>query len=140
MHLFQNASIKRKQMLIIMLTSTVALLLACAGFVAYELLTFRQEMKRHLSDLALRIAEQNTGALDFDQRTDAKNNLLKVLRNDPNIVSAVIYSRDRKAFASYLRAGQPDKQLLPEFPGDSSRFSLNRLAVSPPLQFTTAPL
>ena len=143
MRLFHNVSIKRKQMLIIMLTSTVALLLACAGFVVYELETFRQEMKRHLSDLALRIAEQNTGALDFDQRMDAKTNLLKVLRNDPNIVSAAIYTRDRKVFASFLRADQPEKTIPKDYPGDSSRFSHNRLVISRTVELnngTTVPV
>ena len=34
-------SIRRKQMQVIMLTSCASLLLACGGFVAYEVITFR---------------------------------------------------------------------------------------------------
>ena len=51
MRLFQNTSIQRKQMLAIMLTSIVALLLACAGFVAYEIVSYRQELvwKSHVA-------------------------------------------------------------------------------------------
>jgi len=49
MNLFRNSSLQRKQMLIIMLTSTVALLLACIGFVVYEAITFRGQMTHHLT-------------------------------------------------------------------------------------------
>ena len=42
MRLLYYTSIKRKQMLIIMLTSTVALLLACAIFVGDDVISFRK--------------------------------------------------------------------------------------------------
>jgi len=48
----RDASIKKKLTLIIMAASTVALLLASAGFVSYELFIFRQKMVRDLSTLA----------------------------------------------------------------------------------------
>ena len=41
MSLFKNLSLQRKLTAIIMLTSCIALLLACAAFVGYELFTFR---------------------------------------------------------------------------------------------------
>ena len=41
MRLFQNLSLKGKMTAIIMLTSCIALLLACAAFVGYELFTSR---------------------------------------------------------------------------------------------------
>jgi hypothetical protein len=46
MHLFELASIQRKQTFIIMLTCGVALLLACVTFAAYEVVTFRHAMVR----------------------------------------------------------------------------------------------
>ena len=38
---FRSLSIKRKLMLITMLTSSLALLVASAGFLAYDLMAFR---------------------------------------------------------------------------------------------------
>ena len=52
MNLFPNSSLQQKQTLIIMLTSTTALLLACIGFVVYEAITFRDQMTRHLTTVA----------------------------------------------------------------------------------------
>ena len=49
MRLFQNASIRRKQTLVIMLTSGIVLLLACAAFVAYDAVTFRPQLAENLS-------------------------------------------------------------------------------------------
>ena len=49
---FRNASIQRKQTLIILLTTSVALLLACVAFGTYEVLTFRKTMLRDLTTLA----------------------------------------------------------------------------------------
>ena len=44
MNFFRNLSIRLKQTLIIMLTSSIALLLACAAFIAYDAVTFRTEL------------------------------------------------------------------------------------------------
>ena len=49
---FQNVPIQRKQTLIILLTTGVALLLACAAFGTYEVLTFRKSMLQSLTTLA----------------------------------------------------------------------------------------
>ena len=59
---FRDLSIKRKLTLVIMLTSTAALLLACGAFVAYELLTFRDVMTQELETLAGIISENSTAA------------------------------------------------------------------------------
>jgi signal transduction histidine kinase/ActR/RegA family two-component response regulator len=129
MRLFANLSIKRKQMFIIMLTSSVALLLACLGFMGYELTTFRQEMRHHLADLALRIAEQNSGALEFNSSDDAKTNLFKVLKDDPNVVFAEIYTKNEKPFAPYQRVDQSERFTAPPFEGEGSRFQGDRLVM-----------
>ena len=40
----KNRSLRSKQTLIIMLTSTVVLLLACAAFVTYDVVAFRRQL------------------------------------------------------------------------------------------------
>ena len=64
-----SLSIKRKLTLLMMLTSSAVLLLACSAFVAYELITFRQTLTRDLSTLAEIIGTNSKVALAFnDQR------------------------------------------------------------------------
>ena len=45
----RTSSILKRLTIMNMLVSTVALLLACAGFFAYDQVTFRQDMVRTLS-------------------------------------------------------------------------------------------
>ena len=49
---FKNLSIQRKLTSIIMLTSCIALILACAAFVTNDLLTFRRNLVSQMSTLA----------------------------------------------------------------------------------------
>src|SRR5436190_14302718 len=90
---WRNLSIKRKLMLIIMVASTVALLLVSAGFVTYELVTFRQKMVRDLSTLAGLIGNRSTAALNFENQEDAEEDLSS-LRANKHIVAACLYKGD----------------------------------------------
>ena len=98
----QNLSIRRKQMLIIMLTSTVALLLACAAFVFYDVLDFRQGLVERIGAIARVIAEHSTASLDFSDPKTAEQTLA-ALSTEPEVVSGCIYDRDGHAFAVFTR-------------------------------------
>jgi len=102
MQFFRNASIKRKQTLIILLTSGAALLLACLAFTTYEVAIFRKAMVRNLSTLAEIIGNNTTAALDFN---DAKSveETLSALKAEPGIVGAGVYAKDGQVFAVYDR-------------------------------------
>src|SRR4051812_32737823 len=104
MKLFQNVSIKRKVMLITMLTSSVALLLATSGFVTYELLTFRQRMIRELQSEADLIAAQNSATLTYDRPDEAWKYLRASLDAKPYIVAACLY-RTNNIFTNYALGG-----------------------------------
>ena len=52
MNLLKDTSISRKLKLVIMMTTSVTLLLACAAFVAYDLISVRRSMASDLSTLA----------------------------------------------------------------------------------------
>jgi signal transduction histidine kinase len=103
MRFLRDVSLKRKLMVIIMLTSSVALLLACAAFVAYERAEFRQDMVDDLTVKAELFAEQSTAALSFKDPKAAKENLHK-LAAQKHIVAACIYGGDGRVFATYQRA------------------------------------
>jgi PAS domain S-box-containing protein len=102
---FRNLSIRRKQILIIMLTSMVALLLACAAFVSYDVLNFRAELAERIASIAQVIAEHSTASLDFSDPKTAEQTLA-ALRTEPNVVSGCIFDREGHVFAEYHRDGQ----------------------------------
>jgi PAS domain S-box-containing protein len=104
MRFFYFMSIKRKQMLVIMLTSTVALLLACAIFVASDVINFRNGIVKNVSALAEAIGNNCSATIEYnDPQTAAET--LGALRAEPSIVAACIYTGKGGVFASYTRAG-----------------------------------
>lgn len=121
----RNISIKRKLTLIIMASSTVAILLASAGFVAYELFTYRKTMTRELSTLADIIGNRSTAALSFDDQKDAEENL-NSLRAHQRIVSACLY-REGDVFARYSR--DRNGKTFPKPQKDDARFENDHLVL-----------
>ena len=106
--LLRNIPIRRKVVLIIMLGTGGALLLAGAGLIASEQRRSRRELETDLKTLAVVIAHNSTAALTFSD-LDAAEETLAVLRNNPPIVAAAVYGQDGQLFAPYLRhAGQHD--------------------------------
>jgi len=99
---FRDLSFRRKQTLIMMLTSSVALLIACAAFVAYDVATFRRELAEDAIVLTDAIANNCAASIDFDDPKAAADMLTALSAND-NIISACVYSRDGSVFAVFQR-------------------------------------
>jgi PAS domain S-box-containing protein len=117
MTLFHRTSIRTKQMLLITVTSCSVLLLACAGFVTYDIVSARSAMARHLTTLAEILGNNSTSALDFDDRNVA-NEVLSALRSEPDIVAATIYTGRGEPFARYVRSDTtPSFTAKPDFEG-----------------------
>jgi len=102
MRRLKNISIRTKQTLIIMLTSSVMLLLACAAFVTYDMVAFRRELVENVAVLAAAVGNNCAAAIDFNDPKSARETL-SALRANGNIVSACVYSRDDQVFAIYQR-------------------------------------
>ena len=92
-----------------MLVSGVALLLACAGFFAYDQISFRQSLVRTLSAQAQIIASNSVSAILFNDPQSASKTL-SALQGSHNITSAGILTADRRPFAEYSR--DPAEQIL----------------------------
>jgi len=129
---FRGASIQRKQTLVIMLTSCVALVLACAGFITLEVITFRAAMVQNLSTLAGIIANNNTAALQYGDRKDAADNLT-VLHGEIGIEGVWILDARRAVFAEYRRAGAPHLALPTLLAGTDHRFDRDSLFFQKPV-------
>ena len=104
MNFIKHLSITRKQTAIIIITSGVALLLACAGFWVSDLLLVRRAMVRNLYTLAHLLGNNSTGALDFNDAKVAKE-VLSALKAEPRIMAACIYNKKGAVFASYPEPG-----------------------------------
>src|SRR5882724_13685146 len=109
---FRQTTIKRKLIALIMLTSSVALLVAFALMIVSDYVSFRSGMVRDLRTLADVMGTSGSSALDFDDEEFATKTLAG-LTATPNITTAAIYTKEGKVLASYLRDQQseppPDK-------------------------------
>jgi signal transduction histidine kinase/CheY-like chemotaxis protein len=125
-----NLSIRKKLTLIMMLTSGVALVLTCGAFLGYEFTTYRGGMERDLSILADVIGSNSTAALTFND-ADAARDQVGALRAQPHVVSACIYRKDRRPFATFERrpggpAAWPDRAQPEGTELGDDRLSVNR--------------
>jgi len=120
MSFFRDLSIKRKMTWIIMLTTCIALSLACVAFVAYELFTFRGNLVSEMSMLAGVVGKNCMSALEFDQPDNAEINTLPGLQNDKRVTAACIY-KDGRVWAKYP-ADVPAANFPAELPGVGHRF------------------
>ena len=98
----QNASIAKKLTLMNLFVSGAALVLACTAFIAYDMITFRENIVHNLSTQAQIIGSNSASALLFND-PHAAENTLSALKAAPDILSAVIFTPDGQPLASYLR-------------------------------------
>ena len=116
---FFTLRLRHKLTFITMLTSVVALVLACAAFLGYEMLTFKRTLTRDLATLGDIIGDNSTAALTFGDNEAAKG-VLASLRAQHHVLSACVYGPDGRPFAAYRRdAGDepawPDRAKLDGF-------------------------
>ncbi len=97
---FADLPIRKRLMVLLLITSGLALLFTCLGFFAYEFFTFRQATLRNLETLGAVIADNSTAALAFDNPDDARE-VLKALRAEPHIVAAGLYDGSGALFATW---------------------------------------
>jgi PAS domain S-box-containing protein len=130
--LLGRPSITRKQTLVIMLTSCTSLLLACAGFVGYEVITFRQAMVENLSTLADIVANNSTAAVEFGIKEGAQENLA-MLQSERSIEAAWVLTKSGQVFAEHQRAPQRRKP-LPDLRNGEFRFTPDALVLKRPIR------
>jgi PAS domain S-box-containing protein len=130
---FTHASITRKQVFIILLTSATTLLIACAAFVVYDVTTFRRKTVEQATSLAEVIGNNCTAAVDFNDSRSAEETL-GALRGEPNVLGASVFKRDGTRFAHYRRAtGQPPAVRAPPEPRSAHVFTSDHLILEHPV-------
>jgi PAS domain S-box-containing protein len=100
-----------------LLVSGAALLLACASFLAYDQITFRDSVVRSLSAQAQIVGDNSVSAVTFNDAEVAQRTL-SALRNSANVRAAAIVTPDGKLFAEYDRnTAERIKEYPPMQPG-----------------------
>lgn len=133
MRSFINLPFKQKLNWIIMLTSSVALLLACAAFATYEVVSFRRSMPTDLTVLAKITGDNGRSALEFNDSKFAEETLLASLSAQPHIMSAAIYGKDGRLFAKYLRRNASVKLSIPPLQPPGHFFAESHLVLFHPM-------
>ncbi len=111
MRFLRTCSIKKKLTIIMMITSGVALLMACAAFVFYEWGVFRQTASADLTTLAKITGDNCAPALMFLDKTAAEE-VLNSLSVRPHIIAAAVYDEEGAIFAKFFAKDQ-DSSLIP---------------------------
>ena len=134
MSFLRSFSLKQKLLAIIMMTSSVALLLACAAFATYEYFKFRENMLRDLSVKADVAGDQSTAALQFRDPKPA-NEILQKLSADSHIMAACIYGRDGRVFAQFTRPDVKEGFTPPERESSAHYFKEDALELFRPIKW-----
>jgi PAS domain S-box-containing protein len=102
MRSYLDLSIRQKVQSIVMVTSAVALLVASIVFTLYDRSTFLRAKTQDLSAAATMIGSNSTAALSFGDAKSARE-ILAALRAKQNVITACIYDKDGRVFATYSR-------------------------------------
>jgi signal transduction histidine kinase len=127
----QRAPIRQKLMLIAMLTTGGTLLIAGAAIIYFNMVRFKDEMKRDLTSLADVVAQNSTAALSF-QDPAAEIETLSALKARPAIVAAAVYDQQRRLFVQ-VEPGGGTVQVPPRPGPDEPRFESGALGVFRPI-------
>ena len=122
----RDVSIKKKLTIIILLTCSVALLLACGLFMVYDFLHLRDEMRHRIAMLAGVVEANSRASLSFQDRNSAEETL-RTLGAEERIVCAAIYGPDGGLFARYTRSDAAGEAPPPRPQQDGTRFAGGRL-------------
>jgi len=102
--LVSSLSIKVKLTLVTMLTSSAALLVACAMFATYDYITLRQALVQEVSTMADIVGGNSTAALSFDDEESASR-ILASLRSQSSIIGASLYGAEGRLFTTWRVTG-----------------------------------
>lgn len=135
MRLFRESSLKRKLVLTMMAASSAALLVACAFFLSYDVLTFRRTLAEHLHSLADLTGANVAAAITYHDPKSA-DLVLQTLRAEQRIKSARVYDREGRAFASFARDSASPADRLPASPAfTGGRMEKDLLKFCQPITF-----
>ncbi len=128
----RDTPIKRKLMLVVLVSTAFALLLMGSALITYELLTFRRSLAVNMSVLAEIIGSNSTGALAFQDVKSAQE-ILAALSAEKQVTAAALYDGKGELFAHF-----PTTRPASDFPArptaDGSHFYRAHLVMFQPIR------
>jgi len=104
---FRDFPIKRKLIIIVVLTCVLVIFAASAVFILHDFYSFRRSLIHNISTLAEVTAINNTAALTF-QDPKTSDEILTALSVEPYVRGACIYTEGGEVFSAYLGSDQID--------------------------------
>ena len=129
MKIGRTSSVRRKLIVIMMVTSGVAVVGASAATMIHDVYQARASLRDDLSSLADIAGANSVAAMAFGD-VKASEEILSALSRKPAIVAAALYGRDGRLFAAFRSAGAEDEPLPAEARGDDSTFTSRRSTVT----------
>src|SRR5580765_3763820 len=105
-------SIRKRLLLLTMLTSAIGVLPGCIGYLIYDYRQERRQKMEEVQSLAAIIGTNAIAALAFDDAESATK-LLESLHTRPHVRMGVLYNHDGAFFASYIRPDLTGMVLAP---------------------------
>jgi len=140
---FHAYPISRKLILISMVSTASALVLASVALIIYDIITTKKLIREELSILTTVIGDSSSGTLIFHDTERASKNLA-TLKAQQSIVSACLYTLDGNVIATYSRGDngtsvcQPIK--LDEYIRDEDGIQFNDSKMHQPDTFLIQPI
>ena len=131
----KNSSIRTKLALLIVGTTSVALVLAGVGLLTYESRQYRAAATREMSALAEIVAAGSTAALSFGDKQAARETL-NALHGDRRLLRAAVYDKAGNPFAAYAQPGTDAAQAPVHPRADNAYFEQGTLLLFQPIRLT----
>ena len=96
---FSDMRLRRKIMVITVISTLVALVMVCLTFFLYEMMTYPEIRLKSLATWAQIMGDNSTAALTFNDHKTALE-MLATLKANPSILSACLYDNKGQQFAS----------------------------------------
>ena len=128
----RNFPVRRKLMIMLLVTSGAVLALTCAAFIVYQYASYRAGARYTVQTLGQVIASNSTAALAFDNPSDERD-VLAALHAERRISMAGVYDAGGNLFAHYP-ANVPEAAFPPHPKDDGLRFDGGMLIYYGPIR------
>jgi two-component system, sensor histidine kinase len=110
--MLRRLSVRIKLLVLMLFTTLVALAVAFAALIAYDLRTYHSHLLNDLSTQADILGRASVAAIAFDDPKSARETLA-LLGVRPQVLAAAIYDPQSRLFAAYSRAGKEAPRVPP---------------------------
>lgn len=128
----RNTPIRRRLMIMLLVTSGAVLALTCAAFILYQYQDYRAVARHTVQTLGEVIASNSTAAVAFDNASD-ETDVLAALHAEGRVSAAAVYDSGGALFAHYP-ANAPPTAFPPHPAGDGMRFGAGTLIYYLPIR------